>query len=49
MGAGNRFQWNTIGGLVFGMAIDRFPYNWTISLYLGPVWVSYGFGKGYDE
>lgn len=49
MGPGNRFEWGTMPGLVFGIVATGFPYNKTVLVYVGPFWFSYGFGKPYTE
>lgn len=49
MGSGKRFQWWWTRGLVFGFSVDTFPFAVTVYVHLGPVGISYGFGKAYDE
>ena len=49
MGSGDKFKCGVIPGLCFGVQADTFPFALTVTLFIGPFWVSYGFGKGYDE
>ena len=49
MGSGDKFQWGWMKGLVCGFDTETFPFAFTLRLYLGPMWVQFGFGKGYDE
>ena len=49
MGSGPRFQFNWVKGLMFGITVERFPFDWTVSVCIGPLFLSYGFGRAYDE
>jgi hypothetical protein len=49
MGSGSKFTFGFMRGLVFGFYTDDFPFTFTLRLYIGPLWVTLGFGKGYDE
>lgn len=49
MGSGDRFNWDITRGLLFGVTVERFPFSLVILLSIGPVWLSYGFGRRYDE
>lgn len=49
MGSGSRITFGLIPGLVFGVTVLRFPFAVTVNLNLAFVWVSLGFGKGYDQ
>lgn len=49
MGSGKRFQWWWASGVVFGAHFATYPFAVTVYLHLGPVGISYGFGKAYDE
>lgn len=49
MGSGPRFHFQWIKGLMFGITVERFPYDLTISISIGPLLLSYGFGRAYDD
>lgn len=49
MGSGPRFQCWLIKGLMLGLTVDRFPFDWTFTVVIGPVGLSYGFGRAYDD
>lgn len=49
MSSGDRIKCRTINGVIFGVSIDRFPFEWTVDFYFFCFGVSIGFGKAYDE
>ena len=49
MGSGDRIKFRTINGIMFGVFVDRFPFEWTVDFYFLCFGVSIGFGKAYDE
>lgn len=49
MGSGDRVKFVVIPGFGLCATVSRFPFAVTVNLTVACFWVSFGFGKGYDQ
>lgn len=49
MGSGDRFTFGRNQGFGFGVYFMRFPFDYTFSITFALWYVSYGFGRAYDD